>query len=199
MQVMIKPFSQACENNKGPILEVLKTAFNKTKSVLEVGSGTGQHSVFFAEQLPHLQWYTSDRRINHEGINLWLKEANLTNLHGPLELDLNYAWPVNNVDAIYTANTFHIVSWQLVEQFFKGVTTHLVSQGVVCIYGPFKYQGQFTSASNEEFDRFLTQRDPFSGIRDFEAIEQLARHAGLTLISDTAMPANNQLLVFKRQ
>lgn len=199
MQVMIKPFSQACENNKGPILEVLKTAFNKTKSVLEVGSGTGQHSVFFAEQLPHLQWYTSDRRINHEGINLWLKEANLTNLHGPLELDLNYAWPVNNVDAIYTANTFHIVSWQLVEQFFKGVTTHLVSQGVVCIYGPFKYQGQFTSASNEEFDRFLTQRDPYSGIRDFEAIEQLARHAGLTLISDTAMPANNQLLVFKRQ
>jgi len=199
VQVMIKPFSQACENNKGPILEVLKTAFNKTKSVLEVGSGTGQHSVFFAEQLPHLQWYTSDRRINHEGINLWLKEANLTNLHGPLELDLNYAWPVNNVDAIYTANTFHIVSWQLVEQFFKGVSTHLVSQGVVCIYGPFKYQGQFTSASNEEFDRFLTQRDPFSGIRDFEAIEQLATQAGLTLISDTAMPANNQLLVFKRQ
>ena len=199
MQVMIKPFSQACENNKGPILEVLKTVFNKTKSVLEVGSGTGQHSVFFAEQLPHLQWYTSDRHINHEGINLWLKEANLTNLHGPLELDLNYAWPVNNVDAIYTANTFHIVSWQLVEQFFKGVSTHLVSQGVVCIYGPFKYQGQFTSASNEEFDRFLTQRDPFSGIRDFEAIEQLATQAGLTLISDTAMPANNQLLVFKRQ
>ncbi|MDC9503596.1 DUF938 domain-containing protein [Pseudoalteromonas sp. Angola-18] len=196
---MIKPFSQACENNKGPILEVLKTVFNKTESVLEVGSGTGQHSVLFAEQLPHLQWYTSDRRINHEGINLWLKEANLTNLHGPLELDLNYAWPVNNVDAIYTANTFHIVSWQLVEQFFKGVSTHLASRGVVCIYGPFKYQGQFTSASNEEFDRFLTQRDPFSGIRDFEAIEQLARHAGLTLISDTAMPANNQLLVFKRQ
>ena len=199
MQVMIKPFSQACENNKGPILEVLKTVFNKTESVLEIGSGTGQHSVFFAEQLPHLQWYTSDRRINHEGINLWLKEANLTNLHGPLELDLNYAWPVNNVDAIYTANTFHIVSWQLVEQFFKGVSTHLVSQGVVCIYGPFKYQGQFTSASNEEFDRFLTQRDPFSGIRDFEAIEQLATQASLTLISDTAMPANNQLLVFKRQ
>ena len=196
---MIKPFSQACENNKGPILEVLKTAFNKTESVLEIGSGTGQHSVFFAEQLPHLQWYTSDRHINHEGINLWLKEANLTNLHGPLELDLNYAWPVNNVDAIYTANTFHIVSWQLVEQFFKGVSTHLVSQGVVCIYGPFKYQGQFTSASNEEFDRFLTQRDPFSGIRDFEAIEQLATQASLTLISDTAMPANNQLLVFKRQ
>lgn len=199
MQVMIKPFSQACENNKGPILEVLKTVFNKTESVLEIGSGTGQHSVFFAEQLPHLQWYTSDRHINHEGINLWLKEANLTNLHGPLELDLNYAWPVNNVDAIYTANTFHIVSWQLVEQFFKGVSTHLVSQGVVCIYGPFKYQGQFTSASNEEFDRFLTQRDPFSGIRDFEAIEQLATQASLTLISDTAMPANNQLLVFKRQ
>lgn len=199
MHIMNKPFSQACENNKGPILEVLKTAFNKTKTVLEVGSGTGQHSVYFAEKLPHLQWYTSDRRINHEGINLWHKEANLTNLHAPFELDLNYAWPVNNVDAIYTANTFHIVSWQLVEQFFKGVATHLANKGVVCIYGPFKYQGQFTSTSNKEFDRFLMQRDPLSGIRDFEAIEQLAKHAGLKLISDTAMPANNQLLVFKRQ
>ncbi|XQF92841.1 DUF938 domain-containing protein [Pseudoalteromonas espejiana] len=196
---MIKPFSQACENNKGPILEVLKAVFKNTQSVLEVGSGTGQHSVFFAEKLPHLQWYTSDRAINHEGISLWHNEANLSNLHAPLELDLNYTWPINKVDAIYTANTFHIVSWQLVEAFFKGVDTHLESQGVVCIYGPFKYQGQFTSASNGEFNQFLTERDPHSGIRDFEAVELLAKQAGLSLISDTAMPANNQLLVFKRQ
>ncbi|WP_273049065.1 DUF938 domain-containing protein [Pseudoalteromonas sp.] len=196
---MTKPFSQACENNKTPILEVLTKVLNKTKRLLEVGSGTGQHSVFFAEQLPHLQWQASDREVNHEGINLWHSEVSLVNLHAPLPLDLNYDWPVDKVDAVYTANTFHIVSWELVELFFKGVERHLESQGMVCIYGPFKYQGQFTSSSNEEFNRFLLERDPLSGIRDFEAVEKLAKQAGLELISDTAMPANNQLLVFKRQ
>ncbi|MBH0091229.1 DUF938 domain-containing protein [Pseudoalteromonas sp. NSLLW218] len=196
---MTKPFSQACENNKTPILEQLRVVLKNTKTVLEVGSGTGQHSVFFAEQLPHLQWHTSDRAINHEGINLWHREANLTNLHAPLELDLNNEWPVDKVDAIYTANTFHIVSWQLVERFFDGVKRHLNSDGMLCIYGPFKFQGEFTSPSNDDFSAFLTERDPLSGIRDFEAVEQLAKQAGLTLISDTAMPANNQLLVFKRQ
>jgi cyclopropane fatty-acyl-phospholipid synthase-like methyltransferase len=196
---MTKPFSQACENNKKPILEQLKKVLNTTTSVLEVGSGTGQHSVFFAEQLPHLQWYTSDRAINHEGINLWHSEVSLVNLHAPLELDLNQDWPIDKVDAVYTANTVHIISWQLVKRFFAGVKRHLSAQGVVCIYGPFKYQSQFTSQSNEDFNDFLTARDPLSGIRDFEAVEQLAKQAGLTLISDTAMPANNQLLVFKRQ
>jgi cyclopropane fatty-acyl-phospholipid synthase-like methyltransferase len=196
---MTKPFSQACENNKTPILEQLKDVLKNTKTVLEVGSGTGQHSVFFAKQLPHLQWYTSDRAVNHEGINLWHSEVNLTNLHAPLELDLNNEWPIDKVDAIYTANTFHIVSWQLVERFFDGVKRHLNSEGKLCIYGPFKYQSKFTSPSNDDFNTFLTDRDPLSGIRDFEAVEQLAKQAGLTLISDTTMPANNQLLVFKRQ
>ncbi|WP_024611029.1 DUF938 domain-containing protein [Pseudoalteromonas sp. TB64] len=196
---MTKPFSQACENNKTPILEQLKDVLKNTKTVLEVGSGTGQHSVFFADKLAHLQWYTSDRAVNHEGINLWHSEVNLTNLHAPLELDLNNEWPIDKVDAIYTANTFHIVSWQLVERFFDGVKRHLNSEGKLCIYGPFKYQSKFTSPSNDDFNTFLTDRDPLSGIRDFEAVEQLAKQAGLSLISDTAMPANNQLLVFKRQ
>jgi len=196
---MTKPFSQACENNKKPILAQLKKVFKSSRSVLEVGSGTGQHSVFFAEHLPYLQWYTSDRKVNHEGINLWHSEVNLTNLHTPLELDLNNEWPVDKVDAIYTANTFHIVSWQLVERFFDGVKRHLNNEGMLCIYGPFKYQGKFTSPSNDDFNTFLVDRDPLSGIRDFEAVEGLAKQAGLSLISDTAMPANNQLLVFKRQ
>ncbi|WP_372810151.1 DUF938 domain-containing protein [Pseudoalteromonas nigrifaciens] len=196
---MIKPFSQACENNKQPILAQLKSVLANAKTVLEIGSGTGQHSVYFAQQLPHLQWYSSDRAINHEGINLWHRDVNLTNLHVPLELDLNNAWPIDKVDAIYTANTFHIVSWQLVEHFFAGVKQHLNDQGIVCIYGPFKYKGEFTSQSNNDFNRFLIERDPLSGIRDFTAVELLAKQAGLTLISDIAMPANNQLLIFKRQ
>ena len=196
---MSKPFSQACENNKNHILKALQPALQNAGSVLEIGSGTGQHSVFFAKKLPHLQWYTSDREVNHQGIKLWHDEVQLANLHPPLLLDLNYSWPVNKVDAIYTANTFHIVSWELITSFFAGVNQHLNQQGVVCIYGPFKYKGEFTSPSNDEFNSLLQSRDPLSGIRDFEAVEQLAVQYGLKLLSDTAMPANNQLLIFKRQ
>ena len=196
---MTKPFSQACENNKNHILKALQPALQNAASVLEIGSGTGQHSVFFAKKLPHLQWYTSDREVNHQGIKLWHDEVQLANLHPPLLLDLNEPWPVNKVDAIYTANTFHIVSWELITRFFAGVNQHLNQQGVVCVYGPFKYKGEFTSPSNDEFNSLLQSRDPLSGIRDFEAVEQLAVQYGLKLLSDTAMPANNQLLIFKRQ
>tara|TARA_B100001063_G_scaffold44218_1_gene37962 strand:- start:789 stop:1379 length:591 start_codon:yes stop_codon:yes gene_type:complete len=196
---MTKPFSQACENNKNHILKALQPALQNAASVLEIGSGTGQHSVFFAKKLPHLQWYTSDREVNHQGIKLWHDEVQLANLHPPLLLDLNDPWPVNKVDAIYTANTFHIVSWELITRFFAGVNQHLNQQGVVCVYGPFKYKGEFTSPSNNEFNSLLQSRDPLSGIRDFEAVEQLAVQYGLKLLSDTAMPANNQLLIFKRQ
>ena len=196
---MTKPFSQACENNKNHILKALQPALQNAVSVLEIGSGTGQHSVFFAKKLPYLQWYTSDREVNHQGIKLWHDEVQLANLHPPLLLDLNDPWPVNKVDAIYTANTFHIVSWELITRFFAGVNQHLNQQGVVCVYGPFKYKGEFTSPSNDEFNSLLQSRDSLSGIRDFEAVEQLAVQSGLKLLSDTAMPANNQLLIFKRQ
>lgn len=196
---MQKPFSQACENNKDPILLVLKEHFSDLNNVLEVGSGTGQHSVYFAQHLPHLQWHSTDRAINHAGIELWHNEAQLNNLHRPINLDLNYAWPVDKVDAIFTANTLHIISEALVERFFTGVKKHLSAAGTLCIYGPFKYQGQFTSDSNQRFNEFLQQQDPQSGIRNIELILQLAQQAGLNLIDDVTMPANNQLLVFKRQ
>lgn len=196
---MTKPFSQACENNKAPILSELKHYLSVVPDVLEIGSGTGQHSVHFAEHLPHLHWYTSDLAVHHRGIRQWHQEAQLANLHPPLALDLNEPWPVQTVSAIYTANTLHIVSLPLVKRFFEGVNEHLAASGVLCIYGPFKYQGRFTSESNQRFDAFLKQQDPQSGIRDFEMIEQLAQQAGLSLEQDIAMPANNQLLIFKRQ
>ena len=195
---MTKPFSQACENNKNLILSIITAYLAQVESVLELGSGTGQHSVHFAANLPHLQWHTSDRLVNHKGIKQWLDEAKLDNLHAPVELDLNRPWPINTVDAIYTANTLHIVSKPLVEQFFTGVNKHLASKGLVCIYGPFKYNGNFTSESNQRFDEFLNQQDCQSGIRDFEWVQQLAEQAGLMLVDDIAMPANNQLLIFKR-
>lgn len=199
---MNKPFSQACENNKRSISDILVKVFSSTKHVLEIGSGTGQHAVFLGHQLPHLTWQTSDLSINHQGINLWLDEAALANVQKPLVVDLNNAWPMakNNLqlDGLYTANTLHIISWPLVVKFFNGIAQNMAAGASVCIYGPFNYQGKFTSESNANFDLWLKGRDINSGIRDIEAILLLANSAGLNLIDDHAMPANNRLLVFSK-
>jgi cyclopropane fatty-acyl-phospholipid synthase-like methyltransferase len=197
-------FSQACENNKQPILNELQRVFSKTKRVLEVGSGTGQHSVFFAEHLPQLAWQPSDLLINHDAINHRRSCSDLSNMLAPIVLDLHQPWKSvikksslqGSIDGIFTANTLHIVSSLLVDKFFTGVKQNLVKGGLLCIYGPFNYQGKFTSASNERFDLWLKDRDEESGIRDFEHINELALNAGVSLLSDTAMPANNRLLVF---
>ena len=200
---MNKPFSQACENNKRPILDILSKVFSQNKQVLEIGSGTGQHAVFFGQHLPHITWQTSDLLINHQGINLWLDESALSNVQKPIVIDLNKAWqiPVNHpqIDGLYTANTLHIISWSLVVKFFEGIKQNLAPKAMVCIYGPFKYQGKYTSESNANFDLWLKDRDIDSGIRDIEAILLLANSAGLTLINDHVMPANNQLLVFSKK
>jgi len=193
------PFSQACENNKIPIVEQLKKIFTTTSKVLEVGSGTGQHAVFFAAQLPHLIWQPTDLTVNHYGINAWRNELPSPNLKPPLELDVSAAWPVVQVDGIFTANTLHIMSWELVKLFFQGVGKHLALQGRLVVYGPFKYQGQFTSESNAQFDLWLKAHDSARGVRNIEDVVQLAQSVGLALISDTVMPANNQLLVFEKQ
>ena len=195
---MTKPFSQACENNKSPILTLLIESFSNSKNVLEIGSGTGQHAVHFAPNMPWLSWQTSDVRDNHHGISQWLNEHPSDNLLHPIELDLNNPWPIENIDAIYTANTLHIVSWPLVQAFFSGVAQHLAQQGKLCIYGPFNYQGQYTSESNADFDIWLKERDNESAIRDIEAIKVLAENAGLLLVNDYAMPANNRLLIFTK-
>jgi hypothetical protein len=201
--MMNKPFSQACENNKRPILNILSEVFSENEHILEIGSGTGQHAVFFGQHLPHLTWQTSDLPINHQGINLWLDETSLSNVRKPIGIDLNKAWPIlkNNpqVDGLYTANTLHIISWPLVVKFFEGIAQNLAAKAVVCIYGPFKYKEKYTSESNANFDLWLKDRDIDSGIRDIEAILSLANSAGLTLIADHVMPANNQLLVFLKK
>jgi len=199
---MNKPFSQACENNKRPILDVLTKVYSTTKHVLEIGSGTGQHAVFFGQHLPHLSWQTSDLLHNHAGINAWLDEVSLTNIQKPIVVDLNDTWPQLNqnqpVDALFTANTLHIINWSLVIKFFEAIKQNLAAQAKVCIYGPFNYQGKFTSESNANFDLWLKERDIGSGIRDIEAILKLAKSASLELIDDHCMPANNRLLIFTK-
>lgn len=196
---MSKPFSKSCENNKQPILEVLQTVFADRQRVLEVGSGTGQHAVFFGQHLPHLTWCTGDLPNNHAGINAWLAEAALENVEPPLILDVDAdQWPPLEVDAVYSANTLHIISWPQVERFFNHVGSLLSPGGKALVYGPFNYQGRYTSDSNARFDVWLAEQNPLSAIRDFEAVNALAQGVGLQLQQDYSMPANNRILLWRK-
>ena len=196
----MKPYAESCEQNRGPILAVLREVFAERKNVLEIASGTGQHAVYFGQALPHLSWQTSELPENHPGIQAWLDEARLPNVLPPLAIDLNEeAWPLaTTVDAIFNANTVHIVSWPAVERMFAGIGRVLAPGGLVCLYGPFNYGGNFTSESNARFDAWLKARDPQSGVRDFEALNALAEAQGLVLLSDVAMPANNRTLAWQK-
>lgn len=197
------PFSQACENNRAPILEVLQTAFADRRHVLEIGSGTGQHSVYFAPHLPQLVWQTTELPEHHPGIEAWHAAHPAGNLRSPLALDLrSSAWPQTAdgpFDAVFTANTLHIVAWPLVQRLLQLAGTHLPATGLLATYGPFNYGGQFTSDSNRAFDAWLRARDASSGIRDLDTLRTEAAQHGLHLLHDYAMPANNRLLLWQRQ
>ena len=186
----MKPFSEACERNRTPILAILKRVFADRKRVLEIGSGTGQHAAYFAPELPHLVWQASDVAENLPGIRQWV--AN------PIELDVDKDWPKLAVDAVFSANTCHIMSWPQVEKLFAGVGRLLPPGGLLALYGPFNYGGKYTSESNARFDAMLRRNDPASGLRDFEDIDNLARAAGFSLEEDNTMPANNRLLVWRK-
>jgi SAM-dependent methyltransferase len=189
--------SEACERNKGPILAILASAFANTRKVLEIGSGTGQHAVHFAAHLPHLLWQPSDTGAYLPGLRERIAGEGTPNLLPALELDVrDQPWPVESVDAIFTANTLHIMGWAAVQDLFRGVGA--AAPALLCIYGPFRYGGEYTSASNCEFDRYLRARDPESGIRNFEDVNTLSSEQGLHLLADHAMPANNQLLIWQK-
>lgn len=197
---MQKPYSESCDQNREPILAILREVFADRQQVLELGSGTGQHAVYFAQHLPHLVWHPSDLPGNHAGIKMWLGEAGLKNIRPPIAIDVSATtWPIQPVDAIFSANAVHIMSWPHVEKMFAGIGRVLQAGGKICLYGPFNYEGKFTSDSNARFDLWLKQRDPVSGIRDFEAIDGLAQAHELSLVNDFSMPANNRLLFWQRQ
>lgn len=194
-----KPYAPACDRNRDPILAVLREHFADRQQVLEIGSGTGQHAVHFAAALPHLVWQTSDRHEQLAGIRLWLDEAALPNTPPPLALDVNGPWPRQRFDAVFSANTLHILAWAEVERMFAGLAAVLDETGKLVIYGPFNYGGGYTSESNARFDQWLKAEDARRGIRDFESVEALAAGIGLTLLEDRAMPANNRCLVWQRR
>ncbi|WP_321528799.1 DUF938 domain-containing protein [Sedimenticola selenatireducens] len=196
----MKPYSESCDQNRDPILSVIQPLFAELTRVLEIGSGTGQHAVYFAAAMPHLTWHTSDCLEYHDGIRLWLEEAALPNVRPPLQLDVaRSVWPSLDVEAVFSANTAHIMHWPEVEAMFAGVGGLLPAGGLFALYGPFNYQGRFTSDSNARFDGWLKQRDPAMGVRDFEALDCLANAAGMALMQDFEMPANNRILCWRRQ
>jgi cyclopropane fatty-acyl-phospholipid synthase-like methyltransferase len=195
----MKSYSESSEENKFPILEVLRTELTDAHTILEIGSGTGQHAVFFAAQLPHLLWQPSDVLEQHGSINAWIADAGLNNVLPPLELDVTkHHWPAQQYDAVFSANTTHIMSWPEVVEMFRGIGAVIRKGGKFCLYGPFNYGGKYTSQSNAHFDEWLKARDPKSGIRNFEALDEIAGQHHLKLIHDYEMPVNNRLLVWRK-
>jgi hypothetical protein len=194
-----KPFSQACENNKAPICAVLSEVFADVTTVLEVGSGTGQHACYFAAHMPWLRWQPTDQAPYLPGIARWHAEYGGDNLAPALELDVReQQWPLDIPDALFTANSLHIMAWSAVERLFSYLGAHAPAGNLLCVYGPFNYGGEYTSQSNAGFDQWLAAQSPDSAIRDFEAVDELAIKAGYRLQSDHALPANNRLLQWRR-
>ena len=193
------PHSDACERNKGPILEVLRGAFAGCRNILEIGSGTGQHAVHFATAMPSLAWQPTEMTEAMPGLRKRILYEGPKNLRAPVALDVTrLPWDVLRVDGVFTANTLHIMGWPSVEALFANLPVVLRPGAVLAIYGPFRYGNQYTSESNASFDEVLHTRNPDSGIRDFEAVDALARSIGFTLQADHRMPANNQTLVWKQ-
>lgn len=194
-----KPFSAASERNRDPILAVLRAAFADRRRVLEIGSGTGQHAVHFAAALPQLTWQATERAGHLDDLRPWLDEAALPNTPPPLALDVGGAWPAGPFDAVFSANTLHIMAWPEVEALFAALPSVTTRDAKLAVYGPFNVDGRFTSDSNAAFDATLKARAPHMGIRDAAAVDALALAAGFELVDDVAMPANNRLRVWQRR
>ena len=195
----VKPFAPPTGRNCQPILDVLRNEFRRANSVLEIGSGTGQHAVAFAAELGHLVWQTSDLDQNHEGIRAWIADAALPNLREPLSLDVRTAAPGGTVyDAAFSANTAHIMSIAAVEQMFALVADALRISGVFCLYGPFRQGGEFDTSSNAEFHQSLRNQDSAMGIRHLEELDEFAANGRMRRERVYAMPANNLIVVWQK-
>jgi len=191
-------FSAACERNKGALLDQLALYFGAFRRVLEVGGGTGQHAVHFASHLAHLVWQTTEQPARLAALQARVTAEGPANLLPAIALDVeDRDWPRADFDAVFTANTLHILSWPQVEHCFAGVSRTLDVGGVFGVYGPFRRHGH-THESNERFDAELKSRDPASGIRDLDDLEAFGTRVGLNLVADVLMPANNQLLIWRR-
>ena len=191
-------FSDACERNKIPILKVLNEELD-SGTVLEIGSGTGQHSVFFSKEIPSIKWYPSDTTSNFESLNAFVTNYQNKNLQTPLIIDITQdEWIDFKVDYVFTSNTFHIINNALLTFFFYQCSKVINANGKLIIYGPFKFDNQFNSPSNQTFDELLKESDSFSGLKNFEEIVSIALKFDFNFSKKYEMPAYNNILVFKK-
>ena len=186
---MTRPYAESCEQNKDPIHQVIRPYLKPGIEVLEIASGTAQHAVYFAGLNPQVQWQTSDRSEYLPGIRSWLSFACLDNLIEPISLDVCAAWPSKQYDLIFTSNSLHIMSEDEAEACIRGSAQCLRPLGFFITYGPFNYNGEFTSESNREFESWLKQNNPLSCIKHFETLNEIAMQSGLLLVNDVEMPA----------
>ena len=193
-----KPYAESCDQNREPIKQILAQFVEGNQTLLEVGSGTGQHAVYLAQSFPWLSWQTSELLENHAGIQAWIDDSGLANIQPPLELDANQQWPQQRYDVLFTANTIHIMSERSVMAFFENCPNCMHEQSSLLMYGPFNYQNEYTSDSNARFDDWLKQRDSMSGIKNFEWLCELGEKSGLHCTHDFEMPANNRILVWHK-
>ena len=195
-----KPFSSACEKNKKPILEVLKEIISpENRHLLEIGAGTGQHAIYFASHFRDLNWTISDIASRQYDLKQLIYKEKLKNIHGPIEFEIGKTlFPREDFDLIFLANVFHIISWKLIKTLIKTFGKSLKEGTQVLVYGPFNYEGAFTSSGNKQFDKNLREKDPLSGIRSFEDVKKVMEKNGLFLGKDYEMPANNRLLLFMK-
>lgn len=191
--------SDACERNKDPILEVLRDVLPDDPRVLEIGSGTGQHAVYFAENLEGVEWQPADRPGCLESVRGRYERADLPNLREPLALDLfDETWKVDPVDAVVAINVLHIAPWEATERLFAHAD-EILEGDLVYVYGPFRYEDRELEDSNERFDQMLRSRDPQMGLRTVADVEQKAAEHGFELVDDRPMPANNRSLIWRRR
>ena len=193
-----KPYSAAAEQNRDAILPVLLQEFSTAKNILEIGSGTGQHAIYFAQHLPNLIWYPSDKEENIAGIQQWIYEANRNNVQAPITLDVCKQWPEKLFDGAFAANVAHIMHWHEIEAMFAGLASVLAPDSIFCLYGPFNINGDYTSDSNRKFDLWLKSRDPHSCIQDKDDLNTLANNNNFEMHNDWEMPSNNRILSWKK-
>lgn len=196
-----KPFAPACERNQEPIRATLAALLPEPSRVLEIGSGTGQHSVYLCRHLPHLNWQPSELPEALPGLEQWVDESGLENLQRPMILDVSAppAGITATYDAVFTANTLHYIPWPAVLALLECSAVALREGGELLAYGPFNDNGAFTSEGNRSLDAWLKSRDPRTGVRDWQVIAQAAGELGLDLVANHPMPANNRILQFFRR
>lgn len=197
---MQPPYSPAAERNRRPILAVLRRHLGPGCRVLEVGAGTGQHARYFAAELADVHWQATDAGKNLAVLAAGLEAPGAPAMPAPVALDVaRDDWPAGPFDAVYTANTAHIMSWPEVCAMLAGAARVLGPDGLLLIYGPFSRGGEHTSESNRRFDEQLRGRDAAMGIRAVEDVDREAATHGFAREAEYAMPANNLLLVWRRQ